>query len=139
MTKMFSKNASMLMIASVATVMLLSVGLSEQAFAHGGQVISFTLPNGEHRLITVIMGHNDEPTRAQESGKWSGEHPMELFISDTRTGLNLAESDLKVDKFYYKNDKKYNKAVEKGFEPLVEDADVSGVHGIQVIILLDKF
>ncbi|MBT8252213.1 MAG: hypothetical protein KJO99_05215, partial [Nitrosopumilus sp.] len=129
MTKMFSKNASILMITSVATVMLLSVGLSEQAFAHGGQVFSFTLPNGEHRLITVIMGHNNEPTRAQESGKWSGEHPMELFISDTRTGLNLAEADLKVDKFYYKNDKKYNKAVEKGFVPLETDVEVGGVHG----------
>ena len=66
------------------------------------------------------MGHNSEPTAAQETGKgYDGNHPMELFISDTRTGLNLAEADLTVDKFYYKNDKKYNKAVEKGFEPLV--------------------
>ena len=119
----------MLVIASVATVMLFSVASSEQAFAHGGQVFSFVLPNGEHRLITVIMGHNNEPTRAQEEGKWSGEHPMELFIRDTRTGLNLADADLTVDKFYYKNDKKYNKAIEKGFEPLVEDAEVRGVHG----------
>ncbi|WP_182126274.1 hypothetical protein [Nitrosopumilus sp. b2] len=126
---MFSKNISMFMIASVATVMLLSVASSEQAFAHGGQIISFTLPNGEHRLITVIMGHNNEPTRAQESGKWSGEHPMELFISDTRTELNLGEADLKVDKFYYKNDKQFLKAVEKGFEPLETDVEVSGVHG----------
>ena len=117
------------MIASVATVMLLSVGLSEQAFAHGGQVFSFVLPNGEHCLITVIMGHSNEPTRAQEAGKWDGEHNMELFISDTRTGLNLSEANLKVDKYFYKNDKKYNKAVDKGFEPLVKNADVRGVHG----------
>ena len=117
------------MIASVATVMLFSVVGAEQAFAHGGQVIGFTLPNGEHRLITVIMGHSNEPTRAQEAGKWDGEHNMELFIRDTRTGLNLAEADLTVDKYFYKNDKKYNKAVDKGFEPVVEDADVRGVHG----------
>ena len=117
------------MIASVATVMLFSVASSEQAFAHGGQVIPFNLPNGDQRFITVIMGHNNEPTSAQEPGKSSGNHPMELFISDTRTKLNLADADLKVDKFYYKNDKKYNKAVEKGFVPLVEDADVRGVHG----------
>ena len=101
------------MIATVATVMLFSVASSEQAFAHGGQVISFDLPNGEKRFITVIMGHNNEPTRAQEAGKWSGEHPMELFIRDTRTGLNLASADLVVDKYYYKNAKKFNKAVEK--------------------------
>ncbi|NNL59067.1 MAG: hypothetical protein HKP31_06370, partial [Nitrosopumilus sp.] len=55
--------------------------------------------------------------------------PMELFISDTRTGLNLEEADLKVDKFYYKNDKQYNKAVEKGFEPLETDVVVGAVHG----------
>ncbi|ABX13175.1 hypothetical protein [Nitrosopumilus maritimus] len=126
---MFSKNTSMFMIASVATVMLFSVASSEEAFAHGGQVVSFTLPNGDQRFITIIMGHSNEPTRAQEAGKWSGEHNMELFISDTRTKLNLAEADLKVDKFYYKNDRQYNKAVEKGFKPLVKDADVGGVHG----------
>lgn len=118
-----------LLVASVASVMALSGVASEQAFAHGGQVIGFNLPNGEHRLITVIMGHNNEPTRAQEAGKWSGEHPMELFISDTRTGLNLDDADLTVDKFYYKNDKKYNKAVENGFEPLETDVPVTGVHG----------
>ena len=117
------------MIASVATVMLFSVASSEQAFAHGGQVIPFTLPNGDQRFITVIMGHNDEPTRAQEEGKWTGEPPMELFIRDTRTGLNLASADLVVDKYYYKNAKQFNKAVEKGFEPLETDVEVRGVHG----------
>ena len=117
------------MIASVATVMLFSVASSEQAFAHGGQVIPFTLPNGEPRFITVIMGHNNEPTRAQEEGKWTGEHPMELFIRDTRTGLNLASADLTVDKYYYKNAKKFNKAAENGFEPLETDVPVTAVHG----------
>ena len=126
---MNTSKTQLFLVASIASVMVLAGAASEQAFAHGGQVFGFNLPNGEHRLITVIMGHNSEPTAAQETGKHDGNHPMELFISDTRTGLNLAEADLKVDKFYYKNDKKYNKAVEKGFEPLVEDADVSGVHG----------
>ena len=126
---MNTSKTQLFLVASIASVMVLAGAASEQAFAHGGQVFGFNLPNGEHRLITVIMGHNSEPTAAQESGKHDGNHPMELFISDTRTGLNLAEADLKVDKFYYKNDKKYNKAVEKGFEPQVEDAEVGAVHG----------
>ena len=127
--KMNTSKTQLFLVASIASVMILAGGASEQAFAHGGQVFGFNLPNGEHRLITVIMGHNSEPTAAQETGKHDGNHPMELFISDTRTGLNLADADLTVDKFYYKNDKKYNKAVEKGFEPREADVEVGGVHG----------
>ncbi len=126
---MNSNKTQLFLITSIATVMVLAGVASEQAFAHGGQVIGFTLPNGEHRLITVIMGHNSEPTAAQETGKHDGNHPMELFISDTRTGLSLAEADLTVDKYYYKNDKEFNKAVKKGFEPLETDVAVDAVHG----------
>ena len=107
---MNTNKTQLFLVASIASVMVLTGTSSEQAFAHGGQVIGFNLsgdPNDPpNRWITVIMGHNNEPTSAQEPGKASGNHPMELFISDTRTGLNLAEADLTVDKFYYKNDKK---------------------------------
>ena len=118
------------LVASIASVMMLSGVVSEQAFTHGGKIIShFDGESGLFGLITVVIGHNDEPTRAQESGKWTGEHPMELFISDTATGLNLADADLVVDKYYYKNDKKFNKALEKGFVPLETDVPVTAVHG----------
>ena len=132
----------MFVIASVAAVMLFAAVGPEQAFAHGGKVTGFTIPNGQPdngRSITVIMGHNDEPTRAQEQGKWFGEHPMELFIRDTRTGLNLANAELTVDKYYYKNDKAFNKAVKKGeFVPIETDVPVTAVHGIPDTSLLDK-
>jgi len=118
------------LVASIASVMMLSGVVSEQAFAHGGKIISHhDGVTGLFGLITVVIGHNDEPTRAQESGKWTGEHPMELFISDTATGLNLADAKLTVDKYYYKNDKKFNKALEKGFVPLETDVPVTAVHG----------
>lgn len=126
---MKSNKTQLFLAASIASAMILAGVVSEQAFAHGGQVIGFTLPNGEQRFITVIMGHNSEPTAAQEAGKHDGNHPMELFISDTRTGLNLAEANLTVDKYYYKDDKAFNKAVKKGFEPLETDVAVSAVHG----------
>ena len=126
---MNTSKTQLFLVASIASVMVLAGGASEQAFAHGGQVFGFNLPNGEHRLITVIMGHNSEPTAAQESGKHDGNHPMELFIRDTRTGLDLVDADLTVDKYYYKNDKDFNKAVDKGFKPKVKDADVGAVHG----------
>ena len=126
---MNTNRTQLFLVASIASVMVLAGAASEQAFAHGGQVFGFNLPNGEHRLITVIMGYNSEPTSAQEAGKSSGNHPMELFISDTRTGLDLADADLTVDKFYYKNDKKYNKAVDKGFEPRETYVSVDAVFG----------
>lgn len=127
--KMLTQNTSLLVVGAVATIMLLLVVGAEQAFAHGSQVIEFTLPNGEPRTITVVMGHNNEPTAAQETGKHNGKHPMELFISDTRTGLNLADADLNVDKYYYKNDESYNQAAKNGFVPLETDIQVSAVHG----------
>ena len=128
-TKMLSKNVSMFMVASVATVMLLAAVGPEQAFAHGGKLFGFPVDDAGFRMITIVIGHNDEPTRAQEEGKWTGEHPMELFISDTFTGLNLPDADLLVDKYYYKNDKKFNKAMEKGFEPIETGVSVTAVHG----------
>ena len=119
----------MFMIASVAAVMLLAAVGPEQAFAHGGKLFGFPVDDAGFRMITIVIGHNDEPTRAQEEGKWTGEHPMELFISDTFTGLNLPDADLLVDKYYYKNDKKFNKAMDKGFEPIETGVPVTAVHG----------
>ena len=127
--KMNKNKTQLFLIASIASVMVLSGVASEQASAHGGQVFGFNLPNGEHRLITVIMGHNSEPTAAQDPGKHDGKHPMELFISDTRTGLNLADADLTVDKYYYKNDKAFDKAAKNGFEPIETDVPITVVHG----------
>ena len=126
---MNSNKTQLFLVASIASVMVLAGVASEQAFAHGGQGFFVNLPNGESRQITVVIGHNNEPTTAQETGKASGNHPMELFIRDSATGLNLADADLKVDKYYYKNDKKFNKAAKKGFEPRETDVTVSGVHG----------
>ena len=126
---MNTNKTRLFLVASIASVMVLAGVASEQAFAHGGQGFFVNLPNGESRQITVVIGHNNEPTTAQETGQSSGNHPMELFIRDSATGLNLADADLKVDKYYYKNDKKFNKAAEKGFEPRETDVTVSGVHG----------
>jgi len=130
---MNSNKTQLFLVASVASVMMLAGVASEQAFAHGGQLFGFNLPNAPtdspFRMITVVMGHNNEPTTAQESGKASGDHPMELFISDTFTGLDLADADLTVDKYYYADDAAFNIAAESGFVPIEEDVPVTAVHG----------
>ena len=121
----------MLMIASLATVMIISVAGTEQAFAHGGKTFTFDLPHGlGERTITVIMGHSNEPTFAQEKGKHDGKHNMELFISDSATGLNIATADLVADKFYYKNEKQFKRDAKDGsLEPREKDVEVGGVFG----------
>lgn len=125
-----TKNTSLFMFGAIATVMLVSLVGTEQAFAHGGKVFTLQLPNGESRAITVIMGHSNEPTFAQAPGKHDGKHNMELFISDSATGLNLDTADLKVDKFYYKNERHFQKDARDGsLEPLVEDVTIGAVHG----------
>ena len=126
---MNTNKTQLFLVASIASAMMLAGVASEQVFAHGGQGFFVTLPNGEQRQITVVIGHNDEPTRAQEKGKWAGEHPMELFIRDSATGLDLADAELVVDKYYYKDDIAFNKAMKKGFVPLETDVPISAVHG----------
>ena len=120
----------MFMFGAIAAVMLVSLVGTEQAFAHGGKVFVFTLPNGETRALTFIMGHSNEPTFAQEKGKHDGKHNMELFISDSATGLNLASADLVADKFYYKNEKQFKRDAKDGsLEPREKDVEVGGVFG----------
>lgn len=121
------------MIASVAAVMLFSLA-SQEAFAHGNQKID--VPDAHFgddvvRQIKVVLGHNDEPTTAQEDGKSSGNHPMELFISDTRTGLNLSGAVLTVDKYFYPTVAAMQAEFDTDgeFTPLETGVRVGGVHG----------
>ena len=125
-TEMFSKNTSILMFTAVATVMLMTVGLSEDAFAHGRNTQSFDMKDGKERTLSIVLGHTDEPTRAQEDGKWAGEHPVEIFVRDARTNLNISGASLMVDKFFWTDEAAYN--ADK--DPLETDVRAGGVHGV---------
>ena len=122
---MLSKNTSMLMIASVAATMLLTVSMSEDAFAHGRILQDFTIDNDKERTITIILGHTNEPTRAQDEGKWIGEHPVEIFVRDTRTNLNITGASLFVDKFFWADEAAYN----ADQSPLEEDVRAGEAFG----------
>ena len=113
------------MIASVAATMLLAVSMSEDAFAHGRILQDFTMDNDKERTITLVLGHTNEPTRAQEEGKWFGEHPVEIFVRDTRTNLNLSGATLFVDKFFWADEAAYD--ADK--DPLEEDVRAGTAFG----------
>lgn len=123
--KLISKNTSILMFSAVAVTMLVTIGLSEDAFAHGRYLQDFDIANGKERTITIVLGHTNEPTRAQSEGKWSGEHPVEIFVRDTRTNLNINGATLFVDKFFWTDEAAYD--ADK--DPLEEDVRAGPAFG----------
>ena len=114
------------MFTAVVTVMLMTVGLSEDAFAHGRNTQSFDMKDGKERTLSIILGHTLEPIRSQENGKWTGEHPVEIFVRDARTNLNISGASLMVDKFFWADEAAYN----ANKDPLETDVKAGGVHGV---------
>lgn len=119
---MTSKN-HFLVLGAITAVILGTTLAFDSASAHGVKSIPVDLGDGTERGITFVMGHTNEPTYAQEKGVHDGKHPMEIFLSDANTGLDLADADLTADKFYFKNLKSFEKAQ----SPFDADAVVTGV------------
>jgi len=59
---------------------------------------------------TIIIGHDNEPSFGHEKGVWLGKHNTEVFLRDADDNPITDIEELKVDKYYFKNVKKYNKA-----------------------------
>ena len=59
---------------------------------------------------TVIIGHDNEPAFGHEKGVWLGKHNAEVFLRDADNNPIADVAGLKVDKYYFKDVKKYNKA-----------------------------
>ena len=59
---------------------------------------------------TIIIGHDNEPAFGHEKGVWLGKHNTEVFLRDANGEPITDIEGLKVDKYYFKNVKKYNKA-----------------------------
>ena len=111
------KHTILTLFGVIATIALLSFIVSQDAFAHGRAEITKTISNGESRTIQVVLGHVNEPTYGNEPGTWDGIHGVDITIRDKATLLPISVADLKVDKYYFKNQKKVDKASN------VKDAD----------------
>ena len=59
---------------------------------------------------TIIIGHDNEPSFGHEKGVWLGQHNAEVFLRDANGEPITDIEGLKVDKYYFKDVKKYNKA-----------------------------
>ena len=100
--------------AIVVLAIISSLGLHE-AFAHQRTEI----PTGhDDNKIRIVVGHSNEPAYGVSSNH-DGIHGFEMSVadSDTRLPVPTTGSALKLDKYYFKDAAKYNKATS------VNDAD----------------
>jgi len=59
---------------------------------------------------TIIIGHDEEPSFGHKPGVWLGKHNVEVFLRDDGNEPITDIEGLLVDKYYFKDVKKYNKA-----------------------------
>ncbi|RMF31798.1 MAG: hypothetical protein D6752_01400 [Candidatus Nitrosothermus koennekii] len=88
---------------------LASITTPAMAFPHASKIINFTISNGEERSIQIVLGHTREPTLALAPGIHDGMHHVQIIIRDAKTSLPINNADLLLDRYYFKDEKDYNK------------------------------
>jgi len=93
----------------VAGIALVSTVGMQDASAHQLAVL---FGDDDTNNIFFVLGHTNEPAFGVDPGVHDGKHNMEIRLSDDATDLDLPEGDtnLLLDKYYFKSVKKYNKA-----------------------------
>lgn len=104
------KHTTLSLLGVIAAVTLISVIASQEAYAHGSVKIPLTIANGETRNIQVVLGHTNEPSYGNNPGTWDGVHGVDITVRDADTKLPIKTASLKVDKYFFKNQKKVDKA-----------------------------
>ncbi len=120
------KHTTLSLLGVMAAVTLISVIASQEAYAHGNIKIPLTIANGEQRTVQVVLGHTNEPSYGNEPGTWDGIHGVDITVRDADTKLPIKTANLKVDKYFFKNQKKVDKA-SVPFNPTDADAKDLGV------------
>jgi hypothetical protein len=60
--------------------------------------------------ISVVVGHTDEPSFGVVPGVHTGEHDVEVLLSDAATDLPLKGANITIDKYYFKTLDSFNAA-----------------------------
>lgn len=130
---MNKKHGLTLIAAIIGTTLLASTIQPAIAFPHALTVITPdpSDPHQEHaKPIFVVLGHTNEPTFGKKFGLHDGKHHVEVFLEDQATALPLAGSSLKVDKYYFKDLKAFNKATSVNDATKIQrNVALSGVFG----------
>jgi hypothetical protein len=98
-----------MLLATIIAVSLMSTFGIQQVFAHQRVDIPTTHLSTN---IRMTVGHANEPAFGISRGVHDGLHGFETSIIDKDTKLPVPSSgtSLKIDKYYFKNVEKYNKA-----------------------------
>lgn len=97
-------------LTAIIAVSLVSTFGIQQVFAHQRMDIPTTHFSTN---IRVTVGHANEPAFGISRGVHDGLHGFEMSIVDKDTKLPVSSTgtSLKIDKYYFKNVERYNKAV----------------------------
>jgi hypothetical protein len=100
----------LLLLGSALATVVQSAQQQQYALALPHAVKTITPDEENANPITVVLGHSNEPTFGVKPGVHDGKHAVEVFLEDAATLLPLSGSELTVDKFYFKDIKRFEKA-----------------------------
>ncbi|MEW6603639.1 MAG: hypothetical protein AB1351_02985 [Thermoproteota archaeon] len=98
--------ASVIMVAVVAAGLM--AASTNAAFGHAHMTLAPDIENVNP--ISVTVGHSNEPTYGAKPGIHDGKHGVEVLIEDDRTALPLTGAQLKIDKYYFKDMRAFERA-----------------------------
>jgi len=107
---MTDNKAYIIALAAVLATMglLVSPSFIGHAFAHAHMTLTPDIENVNP--ISVVMGHTNEPTFGVKSGVHNGMHNVEVFLEDANTAIPLSGADLKIDKYYFRDFRSFERA-----------------------------
>ncbi|HVG39991.1 MAG TPA: hypothetical protein VM888_00170 [Chitinophagaceae bacterium] len=98
-------------LAATATMFMYSG--TAYAFPHASTVINSDNSDPDQKNanpVSVVVGHSDEPAYGVVPGVHTGEHDVEVLLSDAATKLPLKGANLTVDKYYFESISSFNAA-----------------------------
>ena len=98
-------------LAATATLSLYSG--TAYAFPHASTTINPDNSDPDQKNanpVSVVVGHSDEPAYGVVPGVHTGEHDVEILLSDAATKLPLKGANLTIDKYYFKSISSFNAA-----------------------------
>ena len=98
-------------LAATATLSLYSG--TAFAFPHASTTINPDNSDPDQKNanpVSVVVGHSDEPAYGVVPGVHTGEHDVEVLLSDAATKLPLKGANLTIDKYYFKSISSFNAA-----------------------------
>ena len=98
-------------LAATATLSLYSG--TAFAFPHASTTINPDNSDPDQKNanpVSVVVGHSDEPAYGVVPGVHTGEHDVEVLLSDASTKLPLKGANLTIDKYYFTSISSFNAA-----------------------------